>query len=42
MAGPERRLLNEQLRRKSIVDSMGYEDIRPRHRNADNPDEDRD
>ncbi|KAJ8661335.1 hypothetical protein O0I10_003085 [Lichtheimia ornata] len=41
MASPELRLETEQLRRRSIADSMEYDTIQPRHREQDNPDEDK-
>ncbi|ORY99159.1 transcription factor S-II, central domain-domain-containing protein [Syncephalastrum racemosum] len=41
MARPEFRRNQERLRRKSIIDSMGYEELQPRHRDLDNLDEDR-
>ncbi|KAI9319621.1 transcription factor S-II, central domain-containing protein [Dichotomocladium elegans] len=41
MASPELRLETEQLRRRSIVDSMGIDSMKPRHRAQDNPDEEK-
>ncbi|KAI9246475.1 transcription factor S-II, central domain-containing protein [Phascolomyces articulosus] len=41
MAKPDLRLAEEHLRRRSITDCIFHDHIQPRHRNQDNPDEDR-
>ncbi|KAG2220763.1 hypothetical protein INT45_012256, partial [Circinella minor] len=41
MAKPELRIEEEHIRRRSIIDSIFHDHIQPRHRNQDNPDEDR-
>jgi hypothetical protein len=42
MAAPERRRSNEKLRRESIRDSMAINDLKPMHRDLEDPDAGRD
>lgn len=42
MAAPERRMSDEKLRRNSIRDSMGIDDLQPMHRDTEDPDRGRD
>ncbi|KAI8149815.1 transcription factor S-II, central domain-containing protein [Fennellomyces sp. T-0311] len=41
MARPDLKFMEDQLRRRSIVDSIFHDHIQPRHRNQDNLDEDK-
>ena len=41
MASPDLKMMEDQLRRKSIVDSIFHDHMKPRHRDLDNLDEDR-